>query len=168
MKKQQYVLIFLLSITGFGNAQMHEKSDLYKTLRVQDSLLFNAAFSTCDTAYLENLFVEDFEFYHDKGGITKGRDTFLKPVKESCVQRDMNKPQPARRILIPGSLKVFPLRKNGVLYGAIQHGEHSFSSLNNDGVYVPGDIAKFTHVWILENKKWKLKRELSYDHQLQQ
>ena len=55
------------------------------------------------------------------------------------------------RILIPGSLKVFPLQKDGVLYGALQHGIHRFESLNASGEYQRGDIARFTHLWILEN-----------------
>jgi len=168
MKKTNYITFLLVMTLGFVQGQAAKDAELFKTLKVQDSLLFNAAFNTCDTAYLESLFVEDFEFYHDKGGLTDSRAAFLKPMKENCEKRDMSASQPAKRILIRNSLEVYPLKKNGVLYGAIQHGIHSFSSLNNEGNYVKGDIAKFTHIWILDNKKWKLKRELSYDHKLQQ
>ena len=42
---------------------------------------------------------------------------------------------------------------------------HRFESLNSNREYEKGDIAKFTHVWILEEEQWKVKRELSYDHQ---
>jgi hypothetical protein len=37
--------------------------------------------------------------------------------------------------------------------------------MNNQKEYQKGDIAKFIHVWVLENEEWKIKRELSYDHQ---
>ena len=86
-------------------------------------------------------------------------------MKENCKSWNSEEPQPSKRILIPSSLKVFPLYKNGELYGAIQHGIHRFESLDKDKKYTKGDVAKFTHVWILENNIWKVKRELSYDHQ---
>ena len=69
---------------------------------------------------------------------------------------------------MPGSLEVYPLYNNGQLYGAIQHGVHTFEFLNHQGEYQKGDIAKFTHVWVLEDGTWKVRRELSYDHHLQQ
>jgi hypothetical protein len=72
----------------------------------------------------------------------------------------------ARRELIKGSLQVFPLYDNGVLYGAIQTGEHQFFEKNLDQPEKIGSLAKFTHLWILENNVWKLKRILSYDHKI--
>ncbi len=148
-----------------AQAQLAEDSELYQTLKQKDSILFDAAFNRCDVPTLEAIFTADFEFYHDKGGFSEGRDVFLRPVKESCASWDTNRPQPSKRILLPGSLKVFPLYKNGELYGAIQHGVHRFESLNTNNEYEKGDVAKFTHVWIKEGTHWKVKRELSYDHQ---
>lgn len=158
--------LLVVAVTSVNlSAQVEESSELFQTLKKQDSTLFNAAFNTCDTATLEGIFTEDFEFYHDKGGLSEGRDAFLNPMKENCAQWNSEAPQPSKRILIPNSLKVFPLFKNGELYGAIQHGVHRFESLTKNGGYEKGDIAKFTHVWIKEDNKWKVKRELSYDHQ---
>jgi hypothetical protein len=114
---------------------------------------------------MEALFTEDFEFYHDKGGATIGREEFLAPIRAQCAQQNADAPQPAKRILTEGSLEVFPLYKEGILYGAIQHGIHSFKFLNQDKEYQQGDTAKFTHLWVLEDGQWKIKRELSYDHQ---
>ena len=37
---------------------------------------------------------------------------------------------------------------------------------NFEGKETAGSIAKFSHVWILENKQWKIKRILSFDHQM--
>jgi len=167
MRSFKNILTAAFSIFAMANlsAQVDESSELYLALKEQDSILFNAAFNTCDTNTLAEIFTEDFEFYHDKGGLSEGRDTFLNPMKENCKNWNSAEPQPSKRILIKGSLKVFPLYKDGELYGAIQHGIHRFESLNKNKKYVKGDIAKFTHVWIKENNNWKVKRELSYDHQ---
>ncbi|WP_430908065.1 nuclear transport factor 2 family protein [Maribacter sp. 2-571] len=156
--------IFLMAI-GSVDAQVARDSELYQTLMQQDSILFEAAFDTCDVATLEGIFTEDFEFYHDKGGLSEGRAMFLGPMRENCEKRDASKPQASKRILITNSLEVYPLYKKDVLYGAIQHGVHRFESLDENNTYVKGDIAKFTHVWIKEDNIWKVKRELSYDHQ---
>nr|WP_299069385.1 nuclear transport factor 2 family protein [uncultured Allomuricauda sp.] len=161
------ITILAISMMSLLNAQMSQDSELYMTLKKKDSTLFDAAFNQCDVDTMESLFTEDFEFYHDKGGVTIGRDNFLAPNRENCAKIDKNKPQQAKRILVSGSLEVYPLYKKGELYGAIQHGIHSFEFLNEKKEYQKGDLAKFTHVWVLEDGHWKIKRELSYDHQLQ-
>lgn len=51
------------------------------------------------------------------------------------------------------------------MYGAIQNGEHSFSSLEADNQKYLTSVAKFTHVWVLRNGEWQLRSVLSYDHQ---
>ena len=68
-----------------------------------------------------------------------------------------------KRNLVENSLQVYPLNNNGKLYGAIQKGKHTFQQKLN-GTFKTVGIADFTHLWILENKKWKLKRVLSYNH----
>ncbi|NAS11562.1 nuclear transport factor 2 family protein [Poritiphilus flavus] len=160
-----FLILSLFISVVYG--QESTDSELYQTLKEKDSTLFNAAFNTCEPAVLESFFTEDFEFYHDKGGLTEGRGNFMSPVEEGCAQRQAGAPQPAKRILIPNSLEVFPLYRQGALYGAIQHGIHRFEFLDENQEYQQGDIAKFTHVWILENGDWKIRRELSYDHQSQ-
>jgi ketosteroid isomerase-like protein len=165
--RKEIMTLVLIGYSLNGSAQITHESQLYELLAKKDSILFNAAFNTCDTLVLEDIFTEDFEFYHDKGGITKGRDSFLNPIKSNCSNRDAHAPQPAKRILVAGSLKVYPLYKDEVLYGAIQHGIHSFEFLNEKEEYEKGDIAKFTHIWVKENGKWRVKRELSYDHKPQ-
>ncbi|QLG44033.1 nuclear transport factor 2 family protein [Costertonia aggregata] len=165
MFKNILVIIVIIFSTNALSAQVAEDSELYRTLKQYDSILFNAAFNTCNTDVLEKIFTEDFEFYHDKGGMTIGRESFLKPMKENCAKMDAQQPQPAKRILLEGSLRVYPLYNKGALYGAIQHGVHRFEFLDANKEYQKGDIAKFTHVWIKENNTWKVKRELSYDHQ---
>lgn len=168
MQKARYILgmgIMALSLSLQG--QVAKDTELYKTLKSKDSILFDAAFNRCDVATLESLFTEDLEFYHDKGGFTDGRETFLKSVRENCARRNPSEPQNSKRILMDGSLEVYPLYRDGELYGAIQHGVHSFEFLNDRKKYQKGDVAKFTHVWLLKDGQWQVRRELSYDHHAQ-
>ncbi len=158
--------LFLLPVCLIQvNGQITVDSELYKTLKEKDSVLFHAAFNSCDPETLASLFTDDFEFYHDRAGATMSRELFLAPMRENCAKWDSEALQPSKRILIPGSLEVYPLRKNGKLYGAIQHGIHRFEFLNAEQEYQKGDIAKFTHLWVQTDGTWKIKRELSYDHQ---
>ncbi len=169
MQTGNTILIFLLLVLSTTiTAQTTGDHELYKTLKAKDSILFDAAFNTCGIEVLNAIFTEDFEFYHDKGGITEGRENFVGRIADGCANRKSDAPQPAKRILVPGSLEVYPLYRNGQLYGAIQQGVHTFEFLNDQGTYQKGDIAKFTHVWVLEDETWKVRRELSYDHHLQQ
>ena len=162
-------LVYILILTLAGHLAIHgqspEGSELSEVLKAQDSILFHAAFNSCDETVMSAMFTEDFEFYHDRSGITEGRDSFLEGFRENCANRVPGKPQPSKRILVPNSLEVYPMKNKGLLYGAIQHGMHEFEFLNDNGVYQKGDIARFTHVWILEDGVWKIRRELSYDHQ---
>jgi len=165
MKPINYIIAvtnLLISITN--NAQINKDSDLFKTLKTNDSLLFNLGFNTCNLNKFENLMSKDLEFYHDKSGVTNSISEFMNVMKTGiCNPSNTFK---ARRELIPGSLEVYPLYNNGVLYGAIQTGEHRFFEKNTDQPEKAGSKAKFTHLWILENKHWKLKRVLSYNHNI--
>ena len=69
------------------------------------------------------------------------------------------------RKLVPGSMELFSLKKNGLLYGMIQRGTHEFYIKEKGKPLYKTGIAKFTHLWLLEDNAWKLKRVLSFDHQ---
>ena len=98
----------------------------------------------------ENLMSDDLEFYHDKSGITNSISEFIN-VMETGICNPSNTFK-ARRELIKGSLEVYPLYNNGVLYGAVQTGEHRFFEKNMNQPEKPekaGSTAKFIHLWIL-------------------
>jgi hypothetical protein len=159
MKKSTLLIVFLLS-SFITMAQADTNSTLYKTIKTCDSLLFNIGFNTCDISQFENLVSGKFEFYHDKSGITKTKAEFITSIKDGLCKMDY---KPIRE-LVAGSMEVFPLENNGVEYGAIQTGKHRFYALDKDGATHLTSIARFTHVWLIENGKWKFSRGLSYDH----
>lgn len=143
------------------NAQISTNSEVYKTLKEKDSLIFERSFNKCEIQYLEALIAEDFEFYHDIAGITNSKEKFIQTMHES-VCKPNNNTKPTRK-LVEGSLEVFLLKENGKLYGALQNGIHKFYETTNENK-VAGSTAKFSHLWILENGKWFLKRVISFNH----
>ncbi|MCF6349358.1 MAG: nuclear transport factor 2 family protein [Flavobacteriaceae bacterium] len=148
-------LILVLSITNI-TAQVEKSSELFKTLKRNDSLIFDSSFNTCNLKILAKLINDDFEFYHDKSGVLEGKDDFIKNTKNGLCKS----PHKLRRELINGTLEVFPLMKNdSEIYGAIQKGRHNF--YENE---IRTSTAYFTHLWILKDDKWVLKRVLSYNH----
>lgn len=158
--ERQIILFFLiiLSITTFG--QVEKTSELYKIIKVKDSLLFNRGFNNCDIVQFENLVSENFEFYHDQAGITNSKAEFISGIQNGLCKL----PYKPKRVLTENKMDVYPLEKNGVLYAAIQTGIHNFYAVDNNKSEYLTSIAKFTHVWIIENGDFKLTKGLSYDH----
>ncbi len=141
-------------------AQVADTSQLYKTLFSMDSLVFTYAFNDCDLYALPDLISDDFEFYHDKGGITDGKAAFIKTAENNIC----NNPERPLRKLVEGTMEVFPLRSNGKLYGVVQNGVHQFFIRPTGDAVIPTVKARFMHLWILEEDKWRLRRVISYDH----
>ena len=148
-----------------SEAQVKQDSELFKTLKANDSLLFDVSFNTCNTQVLESLIADDLEFYHDQGGITNSKSEFMKVMKNGICNPD--NPTKSRRELVEGSLEVYPLYKNGQLYGAIQNGMHRFFEKVGDNPETKGSIAKFSHLWIKQDNSWLVTRVFSYDHKSQ-
>lgn len=160
-----FVSLCWLLISVQAKAQVSETSELFLTLKTNDSLVFNVGFNQCDASQFEKLIAEDFEFYHDKSGVLQSKEEFMEGITNGlCSTLNQTK---SRRELVAGSLEVFPLYKSGELYGAIQKGEHKFFESVNGKPESKGSIAKFSHVWIIEEQGWKIKRVLSYDHKMQ-
>jgi CubicO group peptidase (beta-lactamase class C family) len=159
IKNIAITLIFTsLFINGFS--QLEKSSELYKVIIKKDSLLFNIGFNNCNISQFEILVSDNFEFYHDKGGIVSSKSKFIKNIKSGICDIEYK----AIRKLDTTQTEIFPLHSNGVLYGAIQCGVHKFYALEENKEEYITSIAKFTHLWILENGLWKLSKGLSYDH----
>ena len=160
MKAPILIIALLAYFTSFS--QIDHSSELYLQLESRDSLLFNIGFNTCNMSPFEEVVSEDFEFYHDKGGITNSKSEFIQAFKEGLCKSPST--YQSRRELVAGSLEVFELKDNGEVYGAIQEGVHRFYEKSVGKAETTGNIARFTHLWLLENNEWKLARSLSYDH----
>lgn len=69
-------------------SQVQHTVKLYQTLKEKDSLLFTVGFNTCDIDQFENLVSNNFEFYHDKAGITNSKAAFISGIKNGLCKLD--------------------------------------------------------------------------------
>ncbi len=155
------VLTFIIALfsSHFVNSQSetNNNQNLETTILKLDSE-FWASYNTCNLDKFKTFFVEDFEFYHDKGGLTSGFTKMMELVETGLCGSENPR---VRREVIEGSVNVYPLNK----YGAIITGDHKFFVTEKGKKEVPTEIAKFTHVWQHKNNEWKMTRVLSYNHQ---
>lgn len=156
-----FILVSIISVIHLNAQSTNPKTlDLHQLLAQKDSLVFEVGFNKCDTTMTKSLIAEDFEFYHDTGGIDASQQEFMNTLKNGLCRTGKNE---LRRELVKGSLKVFPLKDNGNLYGAIQMGVHRFTEINSKKTN-EHTLAQFTHLWLLKEGMWKISRVLSYDH----
>lgn len=161
MTKQFLFSIIFLALSSHSIiAQVDKNSDLFIALKKQDSIFFERGFNSCDFEYLEQHVASDLKFYHDQSGF-QDKQVFLENTSKYICSNPDKKPI---RKLEPGSLSVFPLHNNGVLYGAIQSGVHNFYIREKGKPDVWTSIAKFTTVWIKKDSIWEMSDVLSYDH----
>ena len=123
--------------------------------------LFWKAYNACDVKTIGEFFTADVEFYHDKGGPTLGLANLVGSVKTNLCS---NPNWRLRREAVEGTVRVFPLKKDNVVYGAILSGEHLFYILESGKPESLDGRARFTHLWLLKDGAWRMARILSYDH----
>lgn len=127
-------------VSQIAFSQVKNTNELYKTAKKLDSLIFDVGFNKCDLSHYDSIVSEDLEFYHDKGGITSGKEAFKASIKNNIC----GGPNKVKRELIPNSMKVYPLYNNNVLYAFIQEGEHDFAEFYN-GKMEQGKPCKIYH-----------------------
>lgn len=148
---------FLILAISFLQAQEYPKSqkELEEIIVKLDAEAFNA-YNNCDLEKFKTFFTDDLEFYHDKGGITKTADSLIETMQKNICGKPNWK---LRREAVEGTLIVYLMEG----YGAILNGEHLFYVTENGIEKITGR-AKFTHLWLLQNSKWKMSRVYSFDH----
>jgi len=166
MKLKTWLALLLIAAAGPAIAQRagpEQTQQQFEEIAAADQALFSAFFDRCDMATLAKMVTDDFEMFHDKNGyMTKSGKEFLDGIAGTCARQKTGEDYRARRELVPGTLKVYPLDN----YGAVEIGVHRFYQL------LPGkpeklvEVSQFTHVWKKEEGGWKLSRVLSYDHRL--
>jgi CubicO group peptidase (beta-lactamase class C family) len=159
VKKITLLLIVSILFSAKSLAQLDKNAALYKTILSKDSLLFDIGFNHCDIKQFDDLLSENLKFYHDKDGVSN-KTKFLNDLKNGLCKSPETRQ--VIRVLVKENTEIFPLHRNGILYGAIHNGEHLFYESKDAK---PG-FAKFSNVWVLENDQWKLQTSLSYGHKV--
>ncbi len=132
-------------------------------LAARDAAFFTAFFDRCDPVAVRAMVTDDFEFFHDKGGLTNTTgDSFAADLKGHCERVATGEDFASRRELIPGSVKVYVLNN----YGAMTVGEHRFFKLTPGKPDEQTETGRFIIVWKLDAGIWKMARVVSYDHHL--
>jgi hypothetical protein len=102
---------------------------------------------------------QDVEFYHDLGGMVLGYEALAK------VNSGMdNTKSPGRRVIVPDTLRIFPMRNGPDIYGAIVMGDHDFFNTES-GKKTRVMRSSFTNLMLLKDGVWKVARIYSYNHQ---
>lgn len=149
------ISFFSWSVNLFG--QGDDRQTIKKILE-RDSL-FWLAYNTCDTTEIGDFYTDDVEFYHDKVGVSKGKNNIVSSFKKNLCSDNFR----LRRQALDSTIKIFLLKNNDTVYGAVMSGEHFFYVIEKGKERLDG-WAKFTHTWILQSNIWKMTRLLSYDH----
>lgn len=120
---------------------------LYNTIVHMDSVYFNA-YNTCDMATQAAVYSDSIEFYHDKAGLMTSKKDLLKALKDNICGK-------VTRVLVPGSIEVYPIGN----WGAVEIGLHRF--INHVESETPSKPDKFIVIWQHKNDKWQITKVVS-------
>ncbi len=154
------IFILICCAAKVPDVQSQSNIDLDLIIGKKDSLLFQVGFNQCNLTPFHDLLDDQFEFYHDQSGSTRSKVKFIEQIEQGLCKLDYQ----ATREIIAGSIEVFPLKSSGVLYGAVQQGKHRFYAKYGNKEPEITSEARFTHLWLVDQGKWTLKRVLSFDH----
>ena len=132
------------SIAPTNEIAKYEPTDiqLHNTIVKMDATYFDA-YNTCDMKTQANIYAEEIEFFHDKGGLATNKEDLLVSLQENICGK-------VTRTLIKGSIEVYPIPN----YGAVQIGYHRF--FNKEEPNAPIVPGKFIAVWKSTNSSWKI------------
>jgi ketosteroid isomerase-like protein len=126
-----------------------------------DQSFFAALFDRCDIDALAPMVTDDFEFVHDKWGqIARSKAEFLTSIRSMCERQSIGTDFSARRVLVPGSNAVYPMKS----YGAYQTGIHRFFRITPGKPDEATETARFAHLRRFTQGQWQLSRVVSFDH----
>ena len=144
-------LLLTVFLTALSVQAQTKPQSLFETIRTLDAQLFDA-YNHCDLEKLGSFLADDLEFYHDVTGLTGTREANIEAVKNNICGK-------VTRVLVPGSLEVYPLKD----FGAVEIGVHRFHHPGKDDAEPLGE-AKFIHIWRNQDGDWKITRVISFDH----
>ena len=146
------VALLAIVIAAPASAQ-RESGDrqLYDEILRADRAMFEA-FNGRNLNGLMASFTEDLEFYHD----SDGKESFAET--KAGFERMFATPDPPRRELVAGSLRVYPVPR----FGAMEIGSHKFCHVER-GKEECG-VFDFAMVWQKQASGWRVSRVLSFGH----
>jgi len=154
MKTKFYLIAVLLLSSLFASAQddairkyIPTDPELYRQIEQMDQTFFDA-YNQCDMKKQEAIYADDIEFFHDKGGLMTSKKELLEATQKNICGK-------VTRILIPGSIEVYPINH----YGAVEMGFHRF--FNNQEPNAESKPSKFIIVWKKENELWRIAKVVS-------
>ena len=153
--KPVYLPLFLFLWCTKSFAQ--RSGELYDTIFKLDHTFFKAL-NECDLKTYASFLSFDYEFYHDKQGLTVSKRNEMESMQLFCGEQ--RERQQIRRELIQESFEVYPIAN----YGAISSGAHIFHLVIDGNMSKPISKAKFTSIWRFDEAQWKLARTISYHH----
>jgi hypothetical protein len=154
------VPLLLLALFSAKNVQAQDATiqKLLDELTAKDSLLFNAAFNTCNLSQVENLITKDFEFHQTKGDVrytsTQTQPDFLSSIKTNFCDPTKVSPKMKREVE-PGTMRVYSIDNNEVLQTGIQH----FYVQGEGKKFTLVEESKFTRTWKKQDGDWKMSKE---------
>ena len=160
IRRVSILLLTILTNQLFGQPTNDTVANkvLFGQIMMADSIFFQSL-NNCDLRTYELFLTDDFEFYHDKGGLTKTREAEMKSMASFCGEQRQK--QKLKRELIHESVEVSPIKN----FGAVETGRHRFYLVIDEKIKKVIEEAKFTNLWEKQPIGWKLSRVISYDHQ---
>jgi len=145
-----FLFLFGLAPSSAGAQSSPTPDPLYQTIQSLDTKLFDA-YNHCDLTTIAPLVSEDLEFYHDKTGLARGRQSLLDGIRNNICGK-------VSRELVPGTLQVYPIAH----YGAVEIGTHRFHHPGRE--HDDAGEAQFIMLWQNKGEDWQLTRVISFDH----
>jgi hypothetical protein len=160
MKKPAFVLLLASALSASLVHAAPPQAGWDTAVRTFDDAYW-AAYNRCDIPALNTMSADDLEFYHDLGGAMRGKAQFdAAMAKNICA----NPSRKVRREAVAGSVQVYPMMANGVLYGAVIEGSHQFYNAAPGTPELLAERARFASLLLYKDGSWKLARALSYAH----
>ncbi len=124
-----------------------EDPELFEAIATMDRIYFDA-YNSCDLEKQADIYADDIEFYHDKGGLTTSKQELMKALEKNICGK-------VTRELVEGSIEVYPIKD----YGAVEIGYHKF--FNNEEPNAPSVPSKFIVLWNKKTEGWKIAKVIS-------
>ncbi len=151
----------LLLALAAATASIPDGAALTEVIRARDAEFFRVYFDKCEPALVRAMITDDFEMYHDRGGVVaRSAQPFIDDYTKSCTEKLKPDAWRSRRELVAASLKVHPVPG----FGAIEEGDHVFYERKGDGPEKKAGTAHFVQLWASTPDGWKLSRVFSYAH----